>query len=210
MPTPTRGVGTRARFVAFAVLSAIVLAACSEAAPSIVPTIRPTPLITPDPHLAALTTADDVYRGLGAAGLRITANNATAGGADTALVKRINATYLGWPLNLSEYRTASALAKETDWKLGQKPGQGEAPVAIAAANILITWGPQTGEHPASPNDRQREGLKDLLTAMDRLLSPIRARTIVAVDVPGVVLGPTEAPSASADATTADGGATPKP
>jgi hypothetical protein len=211
MRTPSRGVGPWARFVALALMSAIVLAACAEAAPSIVPTTsRPTPVITPDPHLTEPTTADDVYRGLGASGLRITANNATAGGDDSALVKRINATYLGWPLNVSQYRTTSALAKATDWKAGQKPGQGEAPVAIAAANILITWGPQTGERPVPPDERQMQGLKDLLSAMDRLLSPIRARTIVAVSVPGLILGPTAAPTASADATTADGGATPKP
>ena len=200
-------------FVACASM-ALVLAGCGSAPPSVAPTVAPTPLVTPDPHLADPTTADAVYRGLGASGLRITANNATAGNGDRDLVKRINATYMGWPLNVSEYRTTAALVKDTGWKPGEPPGQGEAPVSIAGANILITWGPQTGEHPAKPDERQVTGLKDLLAAMDRLLSPLRARTVVQVSVPGVVLGPIEAPtagsSASPDATTAEGKATPKP
>jgi len=208
-PSP-RGLGTRAGTIALCALAILGLAACGSTPPSVAPTVAPTPLITPDPHLADPTTADEVYRGLGASGLRITANNASAGGEDKDLVKRINATYLGWPLNVTQYRTAAALAKGTGWAPGEPPGQGEAPVAIAAANILVQWGPQTGDHPATPNERQLTGLKDLVTALDRLLSPLRARTIVRVDVPGVVLTSAPDPSGSSDATTADGGATPKP
>ena len=116
----------------------------------------------------------------------------------------------GWPLSVTQYRTSAALSKGTGWEPGEAPGQGEAPVAIAAANILVEWGPQTGEHPATPDERQLTGLKDLVTALDRLLSPLRARTVVRVDVPGVVLAPSAAPSGASGATTADGGATPKP
>jgi hypothetical protein len=211
MRTPSpRGLGTRAGFIALCTMAILGLAACGSTPPSVAPTVAPTPLITPDPHLADPTTADEVYRGLGASGLRITANNASAGGEDPDLIKRINATYLGWPLNVSQYRTSAALVKGTGWEPGEPPGQGEAPVAIAAANILVQWGPQTGEHPATPNERQLNGLKDLVTALDRLLSPLRARTVVRIDVPGVVMGPTTDPSGSSDATTADGGATPKP
>lgn len=212
MRTPTsRGSGTRAVSIALGVSMALVVAACSSPPPSVAPaTARPTPVITPDPHLADPTTADAVYRGLGASGLRITANNATAGDADSDLVKRINATFLGWPLNLSEFRSSSALAKATKWKAGERPGRGEAPISIAAANVLVTWGPTTGERPAKPDERQRAGLADLIAAMDRLLSPLRARTVVAVDVPGVVLAPSDEPSGSPDATTAKGEATPKP
>ena len=43
----------------------------------------PTPLITPDPHLGDPTTADAVFLALAAAGLRMTANNADAGGAES-------------------------------------------------------------------------------------------------------------------------------
>jgi hypothetical protein len=202
-------------FVALGACAALLLSACGSPPPaSVKPVAIATPIVTPDPHLSEPTTADDVYRGLGASGLRITANNATAGTGDSGLVKRINATYLGWPLNVSEYRSTSELTKDTSWAPGEPPGQGEAPVSIAAANILITWGPQTGEHPVKPDVRQVTGLNDLVAAMDRLLSPLRARTVVPVSVPGVVVGPTAAPSAgssaSSDATTADSKATPKP
>lgn len=211
MRTPsTRGLGAQASSVALGAIVAVALAACGSAPPSVVPTVRPTPVVTPDPHLTDPTTADAVYRGLGASGLRITANNATAGGENADLVKRINATYLGWPLNVSEFRTSGALAKGTTWKAGEPPSQGEAPVAIAAANILVTWGPQTGEEPAMPDSRQVEGLKALVAALDRLLSPLRARTVIDVSVPGVVLGPVDAASASPDATTATEAATPAP
>jgi len=211
MRTPSsRGLGAQASSVALGAIVAVVLAACGSAPPSVAPTVRPTPIVTPDPHLPDPTTADDVYRGLGASGLRITANNATAGGENADLVKRINATYLGWPLNVSEFRSSQALAKGTAWKAGEPPRQGEAPVAIAGANILVTWGPQTGEQPAMPDERQVDGLKALLAALDRLLSPLRARTVIDVSVPGVVLGPVDAASASPDATTAAGAATPAP
>ncbi len=206
----TRGFGAQALLVALVATTAIALVACGEAAPSVAPTTRPTPVVTPDPHLSDPTTADEVYRGLGAAGLRITANNANAGGEDPALIKRINATYLGWPLNVSEFRTTSALADDTAWKAGEPPGQGEAPVAIVGSNILVTWGPQTGEQPATPDARQLDGLDDLVLALDRLLSPLRVRTAVPVDVPGVVLGSPDGTPASPDATTAEGPATPAP
>src|SRR5574338_754723 len=133
---------------------AVSAAACSSAPPSVAPPVAPTPVITPNPHLTDPTTADAVYRGLGEAGLRITANNASSGEPGTDLVRRINATYLGWPLSLSEFRSSAALAKNTDWAPGEQPGQGDAPVALAAANILIQWGPQTGAHPPKPDARQ--------------------------------------------------------
>jgi hypothetical protein len=202
-----RGIGMRTASIALVAMSVFALVACGEAAPSSAPpTARPTPVVTPDPHLADPATAEEVWRGLGAAGLRMTANNATTGGADSDLVTTINATYLGWPLNLSEYRKSSALDKETKWEPGEPPGQGEAPIAIAGANILVTWGPQTGERPVEPDARQIAGLEALVAALDRLLSPLRTRTVDSVDV----AMPTGSPSAPSDATTADGEATAKP
>ncbi len=208
MRTPSeRGSGTRTGFIAIVAVAVFALVACGEAAPSSAPpTVRPTPTATPDPHLSDPTTAEDVWRGLGAAGLRMTANNATTGGDDSNLVMRINATYLGWPLALTEYRESEALAEETDWKPGDKPGRGEAPISIAGANILVTWGPQTGKKPLKPDDRQVEGLEALVAALDRLLSPLRARTVVAVEVAGA----SEPPTSASDATTAEEEATPKP
>jgi hypothetical protein len=199
-----RGVVARASLVTLVGIAAILVASCAETPPSVAPTVRPTPIVTPNPHLPTPTTADDVYRGLGSAGLQMTANNATSGQGGDDLVKRINATYLGWPLNLTEFRSASALADRTDWTVDERPGRGEAPISIAASNILVTWGPQTGDQPAKPDARQREGLVQLIGAMDRILSPIRARTVVAVEIPDVAA---TAPSAG---TSAKPTATPKP
>ena len=187
---------------------AVAAVACGEAAPSAAPSVRPTPVVTPDPHLSDPTTLEDVWRGLGSAGLRMTANNATAGGADSDLVKRINATYLGWPLNVSQFRSSIVLARATEWAPGEPPGQGEAPVTIVGANILVSWGPQTGEEPALPDARQADGLEELIAALDRLLKPLKVRSAVPVSVPGVVLGP--APAASPSATSEAGEATSAP
>jgi hypothetical protein len=195
------------RSIAVLVCLALSAAACGEAPSSASPSARPTPVVTPDPHLGASTTVDDVWRGLGSAGVRLTANNASAGVPGDDLVKRINATYLGWPLNVSEFRTRAALVRATDWKPGVRPGQGEAPVAIAGANILVTWGPQTGATPAAPDGRQLEGLDELVTALDGLLAPLRVRSVVAIDVPGVAGDP---PAASSSATADEGEATPAP
>jgi hypothetical protein len=96
----------------------------------------------------------------------------------------VNATFLGWPLAVSEFRTADALAGSGMWTPDEPLAQGDPPVQIAAANILIEWGPRTGETPAVPNARQVEALADLVPALDRLLAPLRARAVVAV--PGLV------------------------
>ena len=72
----------------------------------------------------------------------------------------------------------------TDWPADEKPGQGEAPVAIAGLNILIEWGPTTGAKPKRPVGRQLQGLRDLASSLHVLLSPIRSRAVVRV--PGAV------------------------
>ena len=211
MRTPSsRGLGARVVLVALVAIVGLVAVACGEAPASVAPTVAPTPIVTPDPHLSDPTTADEVYRGLGAAGLPITANNATGGGENADLVKRINATYQGWPLNISEFRSSAAVAKDTSWTPGEPPGQGEAPVAIAGANVVVTWGPQTGEEPTRPDARQVKAFADLVGALDRLLSPLRARTVAGLAAPGVLSGAVPGSSASPDATTADGEATPAP
>jgi hypothetical protein len=181
-------------------VAAGLLGACGSAPPSTVPaTPRPTPVITPDPHLGDPATANDVFLGLARAGLRMTANNADAGGEDSALVKRINATYLGWPLAVSEYRTSAALARVTDWAEEGKPGQGDPPVAIAGLNILVEWGPTTGEAPPEPDGARRDGLRELASQLDRLLSPLRARAVIAV--PGAGTASVD-PSGTTEATPA--------
>lgn len=196
--------GSRPRVVVALALSvaALLAAACSDApaSPSLTP--APTPVVTPNPHLGDPATARDVFNGLGRAGLKITPNTASAGADGAAVVTRINATYLNWPLDVTQFRTAADLAKKAGWESGEVPGRGEPPVALAGYNILVTWGPRsTGAEPSAPDARQAAALEALVDALDRLLSPLRTRTVVPVTV--AVPSSTEAgPSVASEATSA--------
>lgn len=189
----TRGARSAAAFV----VAAVLVAACGGDRPSVVPSAAPTPLVTPNPHLPSPATAQQVFGGLGKAGLRITANTASLGAEGSGVVTKIYATYLGWPLDVTQYTSTTALTKVTEWPAGEPPGKGEPPVSLAGMNILITWGPTvTGAKPAKPDSRQSEGLRELVSALDPLLSPLRARAIVPVAISGQVA---TAPSPEASA-----------
>lgn len=159
-------------------------------------------MVTPNPHLPDPASAQDVFNGLGRQGLKVTANTAAAGADGTAVITRINATYLGWPLDVTQFRTSADLAKAAKWKKGEAPGRGEAPVALAGSNILILWGPRTsGAKPPTPDERQQAALDALVVALERLLSPIRARTVVPVNIAASAAtsasaGPSVAPKAT--------------
>ena len=199
--------GTRPRVVASLSLALLVMlaAACGDAPASPSPPPRPTPLVTPNPHLPDPASAQDVFNGLGREGLKITANTAVAGADGATVVTRVNATYLGWPLDVTEFRTSADLAKAAKWKPGESPGRGEPPVALAGSNILIAWGPRlTGVKPPVPDERQQAALGALVAAMERLLSPLRARSVVPVTV-AAAASPASPPASSAAA-----GATPAP
>jgi hypothetical protein len=153
---------------------------CTGAAPaSQAPTPRPTPVVTPDPHLDTPAKADDVFRALSRGGLQITANNAMSGAGDEP-VKRINATYQGWPLAVEQYSSNAALNKVTKkWKDGDPPGKGEPPVAISGMNILVIWGPaRTNKKPKAADARKAEAGQELVDVLGPLLWPLRARTNV--------------------------------
>jgi hypothetical protein len=185
------------RTVTAIVATAVLAAACSSAAPSASPTVAPTPLVTPNPHLPSPATARQVFAGLGKAGLPITANTATLGPDGGDVVTKIYATYLGWPLDVTEYRSATALTKAIAWADGEGPGKGEPPIALAGVNILITWGPaRSGHTPARLNARQTDALSQLVSAADVLLSPLKMRTTVPVKT---AASSSAAPSASAGA-----------
>jgi hypothetical protein len=181
------------RTVTVLVAAAAVAAGCSSAAPSASPSVAPTPLVTPNPHLPSPATARQVFAGFDKAGLPITANTATLGPDGGDVVTKIYATYLGWPLDVTEYRSATALSKALGWGDGEEPGTGEPPIALAGVNILITWGPaRSGHSPAKLNARQTDALSDLVSVADLLLSPLRTHTSVPVKT-------TAAPSASPEA-----------
>jgi hypothetical protein len=197
--------GSRPRVVVPVTLTIFVLlaAACgaTPAAPSA--SVAPAPVVTPNPHLADPATAQEVFTGLGRAGLKISPNTAMVGAAGTGIVTRTNATYLGWPLDVTEYRTSADLAKAADWKKGEPPGRGEPPVALAGYNILVTWGPRESRaDPPAPDDLQAEGLDALVAALDHLLSPIRVRANVALQVAVATASTEPGPSAAPKATPA--------
>lgn len=176
-----------ARSAAALVVAALLLGACAGAPPSAAPGAAPTPRITPNPHLPSPATAQQVFTGLGKAGLRITANTASLGAEGSGVVTKIYATYLGWPLDVTQFTSTTALTKITEWPAGEAPGRGEPPIALAGMNILVTWGPAvSGAKPGTPDSRQSDGLRALVAALDPLLSPLRARTNVPVAISGRV------------------------
>jgi hypothetical protein len=143
----------------------------------------PAPLVTPNPHLPSAATAQQVFNGLGHAGLKVTAHTASAGSADGSVVTKIFATYLGWPLDVTEFRSTEALSDAESWDSGIAPEKGDPPVTIAGGNILVVWGPiNAGRSPERLDERQKAGLQPLVTALDALLSPLRTRTSVPVVV----------------------------
>lgn len=210
--TVTRGRRGLVAFVAPGLTAlALLVAACGSSPPTPPPSVAPTPVVTPNPHLNDPASAQDVFNGLGRAGLSITPNTASAGSDDGPVVTRIFATYLGWPLGVTQYRTSAALAEAVTWKPGEAPGRGEHPVAVAGSNILVTWGPATsGEKPGKPDGRQAEGLRDLVAALDVLLSPLRARSTVALSISTPIASAPTAPAPSASGPTASAEATPAP
>ena len=182
-----RGASRAAACLAALVGVALVASACSSPPPSVAPTVAPTPVPSRSLHLGLTATVQDVFNGLGRAGLDITANTAMTGQDGSDVVRKIFATYLDWPLDVTEYRSASALRKVTKWAAGDGPGLGEPPVAIAGSNILITWGPMNAAaKPRVPDAHQIDGLRDLVKALDVMLSPLKARTVVPVSFTAAV------------------------
>jgi hypothetical protein len=163
--------------------------ASASAAPSVLATV--------DPHLPATATAQEVFGGLGRAGLQVSAHTASAGSPDGPIVRKIFASYLGWPLDLTEYRSAALLAADETWASGSPPDKGDPPLTIAGGNILIIWGPaNAGRSPAKPDARQTEGLQQLVSALEVLLAPIKAKSVVPVTVLNPLVEATPTPTAA--------------
>lgn len=182
--------------IALALSVSLSVAACGSPAPSVAPSLTPAPLVTPDPHLPDQTTADDVFRAIGARGLRLTASNANTGTG--GLVKRINASFGGWPLTISEYTSATVLSERLDWPDGERPGGGEPAVAIAGANILITWGPISDGQPVAPDAARAARLVTLAETLDALLGPVRVRAVVRLPIETALSDPVVPDEASAE------------
>ncbi len=183
-----------------ALVLGLAVAGCSGSAaatPTAAPSTAPTP--TPVAHLSEPASLTVVFAKLGEAGLAIVANNADSGGTSGEPRRRINATFAGWPLILSEYSSARALAA-SGFKAGTPPGQGDAPYRLAGLNILVEFGPHTTNLGApSPDPRFREAAARLLAALDPLLGPMGQSSVdplPAAVSPGASPSPAGGPSPS--------------
>ena len=187
--------------VVIAIVAVALFTITRSAAPSTTaPSAAPTALVTPNPHLPTQASAQQVFNGLGHAGLKVTAHTASAGSGNDAIVRKIFASYLGWPLDVTEFTSKEALAEALKWNSGDAPKKGDPPVTIAGGNILVIWGPiNAGKAPVKLDERQQAGLQPLVTALDILLSPLSTRTSVPVTVSATV---PPAPAASTEASPA--------
>jgi hypothetical protein len=178
-------------------LAAIVLVAgCGSAPASPTASAPTTPLVTPDPHLTAPARVDDVFRLVGAAGLKIIPNNASETKGDP--VKRITATYNDWPLVLTEFSSASALRNVGKFDTSERPRRGEAPYIVAGLNILIEYGPRNTNDPAPvPADpAHQQALMALIAALHPLLGPLAQRSVQTIALPGPASTPVPSPAAA--------------
>lgn len=190
-----------ALIVAVVVVAVVFLATRGSSSNVATPSAPPPVVASANPHLPTSATAQDVFNGLGHAGLQVTAHTASAGATDSPIVRKIFASYLGWPLDVTEYRSAAALADAERWESGSKPDRGDPPITIAGGNILIIWGPvAAGRAAAVPDDRQKLGIQQLVSALEVLLAPIRAKSSVPVVIQSVASAPpAAAPSAAPSA-----------
>lgn len=177
----------RRRSLALLVIACALATACGGDPPASPPPPTPVPTASPSPapiHLSDPAAADAIFHALGKAGLKVKANTAGSGRSGHEPIRRISATYLDWPLVVSEYSSSKALARAKPWKVGAKPAQGEPPIAFIGLNILIEWGPtSTGLRPKKPSARELAALATLVEILDPLLSPLKARTAAPITIP---------------------------
>lgn len=167
------------------VATAVLVGGCADAAtpsPRPAATPRPTPVITPDPHLADPADLDTIFAELTKAGLVITPIN--AGSADEPR-RRINATYLDWPLILSEFSSGARLRATTGWRAGVAPRRGDAPFTIVGLNLMFEFGPKVtnAATPEVPEQRYRDAALALALVLDPLLGPLEQRSVVPLALP---------------------------
>lgn len=192
--------GARARFVHVVVSLAVaaLVGACGSNAASPSPTPRPTPVVTPDPHLTEPASVDTVYVELQRAGLDITPNTASSGPGGEP-VKRISATFEGWPLILSQF-TSSAALRASGFDPARAVRQGDPPITLAGLNILVEFGPTTSNTalPEPPDSARRAAALELVRVLDPLLGPLGQVSAEPLPLPGGGL-PSAPPSASPNA-----------
>jgi hypothetical protein len=204
---PSRGHGARRSALALraglVVVLGIALGACGGAAPpKPTPTPAPTPTPTPNPHLSEPVAVETIWADLFRGGLKVVGNNADAG-ASGEPVNRINATYAGWPLIISQYSSSAAARAATGMSVPlSRPVADQAPFTFVGLNIVAEFGPHLlRDTDPAPEARFVQAANALAAVLDPLLGPLEVRASAPLALPT----PTPAASASPSAT-----ATPKP
>jgi hypothetical protein len=192
------------RIVTLVIAVTAGLAACASPAPSSAPPVtpRPTPVITPDPHLTEPATADEIFNAIRAGKLPLAVNNASAGDPDSPIVKRINADIGNWPLIITEFRSSALLRETLKWDPAKAPARGNAPYTFVGLNIVIEFGPSSGDL-ATPDAARAEQAARLVALVDPLLWPLEQRSVVP-------LATKTAPPPSGEPSAATAAATSKP
>jgi hypothetical protein len=180
--------------VAASVALAFVVAGCSGGGPSQPPpTPAPTPTPTPNPHLLAPASVDTVFTWLTKHGISIVPNNADTGPSGEP-VKRINATYAGWPLILSQYSTEAA-AREASGvtRKTSRPHAEDAPFTFLGLNVVVDFGPRLRrDDDPLPDARFVAAATALGLALEPILGPLGVRTAVQLALPTASQAPASA------------------
>jgi hypothetical protein len=180
--------------LAVSVVTALVVA-CGGSAATPPPSAQPTPVVTPDPHLADPVTADAIFLALQRGKIPFTTNNAILGHGNEPLIKQINMNLGGWPLRIVQYRSSAEREKLMSWKDGAKPGRDEPPFAFAAFNIVVQYGPISVRAPGAPASDRQAFATQIVDVLDPLLWPLEQHSVVAI--PARTPAPTPAPVVSA-------------
>lgn len=158
-------------------LAANIVVACGGGpAPSPSPVPSPSPSPTPVPHLTDPVSINVVFTKLNGAGLSVKANTANQSQGGEPL-RRINATYRGWPLIISEFSSTAALRSKAGFTAGARPKTDEPPYTFAGLNVLVEFGNRSTGRPASPDPRLHTAALELAQVLDPLLGPIEQRSI---------------------------------
>lgn len=175
---------------------AVVVACGGNPTPSPSPQPSPSPTPTPIAHLTEPASINALFTKIDSAGLNVKANNAD-GSPTGEPRKRINATYAGWPLIMSEYSSRAALRTAGRFDPSKTPAADDPPYAFAGLNVLVEYGPRTPQREGVPEQRYHSAAIALILVLDPLIGPLEQRSIDPLPLRGgggATPAPTPSPS----------------